>query len=946
MTDASGPPSIDGYRVLGPLGRGSMGTVWRAVDRSGREVAVKLPDRAVRVPATQRDEMFRREALVALNLRHPNLVRGLEIGTTDDGRTFLAMELVEGETLGHVMRTLGPLGEGDLLAVGLALAGALEHAHARGLLHRDVKPENVMRLADGSWKLIDLSLVSERGYGELGCGSPGYASPEMIRKQPVGPASDLFAVAATLAAAALGRTYFAGRDVKEVLRATLRTPIELPTHVNGEPLSTGLRAVVARLGRADPADRYASAAELRLDLEAIAHGQRPLGAYLGRLPEPRAPVPRGTRGTRVRVVAPAALVLLVGTVALLVGRAVPRETSAPRPAVPPVAARPEPAPSAGDPGDAEVGAVVLYVQAHPDDAARGRALIAARLAAAPTTAQRARLDEASAILAAHERRRAEALLAAQTERARGLLDAGDVAGIARAFADWPADLAGTAPAAEARARSAAWRAQALEAGAALLARATGLLARPATDASAGADLRELGTAIDAFLASPARDADQRAALAASRARLVEREQALGRASRAAVARAMLTTAFASAPESGAVRDTLGRVASEGGFDRGLTVAASAVLAAAHAVERELADRLRPTRDRACATIAGGRVLIGVPSASTSPAELFGPTPEWGLPSGLPATALLDLTAAVPDPEAAGAWLLFHGFVEAAEATAPPDSPTRLLVAVAPPRPKAPERVLEGIWSELARRVPLTIRPVGKARPVAPASDEPLLRAWAAAVASPARRSAVSAAPPGLSSARSAFLVDDLSTAWRLLEEAVVQAPDHPEVALLRAGVLHAAGASRPSGAVAFLAFSEARRAWELDGMLPAGPRLVADTGLRLAGRFRGDLARAIKGVLLVACEDALERGQGTPPIAIHVAAARLEEGRPRDALTVLRRAVREVPGDGELWAWIGRAEADAGDTPQAIEALRSARRILGLAFPDWARVLADELARR
>ena len=215
-----------------PLGRGGMGVVWRARDTVlGRDVAIK----EVQVPATLPDDerarirrRVMREARVAARLNHAGAVTLHDI-LDEGGHPFIVMELVEAPTLTDLVDERGPLPPDEVAAIGLALLDTLEAAHRVGIVHRDVKPGNVMVRADGSTKLADFGIASVQGDPVLTAstgllaGSPAYMAPEQAEAEfgPIGPATDLLALGATM--------YFAVEGV--------------PPFDRGSPLAT-LAAVV------------------------------------------------------------------------------------------------------------------------------------------------------------------------------------------------------------------------------------------------------------------------------------------------------------------------------------------------------------------------------------------------------------------------------------------------------------------------------------------------------------------------------------------------------------------------------------------------------------------------------------------------------------------------------------------------------------------------------
>ena len=208
------------YALLGPLGSGAMGTVWRAQDEVlGREVAVKEVTFPPGLSDQERQvlrERTRREARAAARLDHPSAVTVYDV--VEDGQApFLVMELVDAPTLADVVRRDGPLSPQRTAQVGLDLLGALEAAHAEGIVHRDVKPSNVLVREDGRVVLTDFGIARSSGDSSIThtgmlLGSPAYIAPERAKGQEPGPASDLWSLGATLFTAVEGRPPFDGGE--------------------------------------------------------------------------------------------------------------------------------------------------------------------------------------------------------------------------------------------------------------------------------------------------------------------------------------------------------------------------------------------------------------------------------------------------------------------------------------------------------------------------------------------------------------------------------------------------------------------------------------------------------------------------------------------------------------------------------------------------------------
>ncbi len=254
------------YRMLDSIGQGGMGQVFKAEhELMGRTVAVKVLPRHKSTP--EAIASFTREIRAQARLDHPNLVRAFDAG--HDGNVhFLVTEYVPGSDLRRLLRRNGPLSMPLAASIISQVALGLEHAHEEGLIHRDVKPGNVLVTPSGSAKLSDLGLVeiaAENGEGTRGSGkivgTADYLSPEQIKSpREVTPASDIYALGCTLYYAVTGKVPFPGGTVRDKARAHCNLqPID-PRRLNGE-LTQEFVDVIADMMQKEPAKRIGSAAE-------------------------------------------------------------------------------------------------------------------------------------------------------------------------------------------------------------------------------------------------------------------------------------------------------------------------------------------------------------------------------------------------------------------------------------------------------------------------------------------------------------------------------------------------------------------------------------------------------------------------------------------------------------------------------------------------------------
>lgn len=343
VSDAPGSERVIAgrYRLLSPLGEGGMGTVWRARDEVlHREVAVKEVRAPHGLPAAEVERMYarlEREAWAAARVANRNVVTVYDVAT-QDGRPWIVMELVRGISLAELLDAEGPLPPQRAATIGAEVLSALRAAHDAGVLHRDVKPANVLLANDGRAVLTDFGIAMVEGSSALTMtgeviGSPEFLAPERALGRTPGPESDLWSLGVLLYATVEGNSPFRQDTPLSTLRAIVDE--ELPPPRRAGPLAP----VIEGLLRKDPAERL-SAQEAEQELRIIGAGGTSRAGTLRAAPTPYAPTvaahqqpptpprpytpPPGFPGTAPTTIGPerpgrnrrAAAVLIVGVVVL------------------------------------------------------------------------------------------------------------------------------------------------------------------------------------------------------------------------------------------------------------------------------------------------------------------------------------------------------------------------------------------------------------------------------------------------------------------------------------------------------------------------------------------------------------------------------------------------------------------------------------------------------
>jgi hypothetical protein len=308
------------YELLRPLGQGGMAKVYLARDGLlGRDVALKVM-REEYAEDGEFVERFEREARAAASLSHPNVVQIHDRGCSEDGRYYIVMEYVPGGTLKERVRAEGPVRSEEAAGLAAQIAGALGAAHGRGVVHRDVKSQNVLLAEGGRAKVADFGIARAASAASISrssliLGTPNYMSPEQAEGKPVGPASDLYSLGVVLYEMLTGRMPFEAETPVAVSMKHVNEPAPSPREVNPD-VPEAIEAITLRLLAKDPNERYASAEELIEDLRRASAGAPVVGAVMAApltappTDAPTVPLPARAAGSSLRRKAPLALASL------------------------------------------------------------------------------------------------------------------------------------------------------------------------------------------------------------------------------------------------------------------------------------------------------------------------------------------------------------------------------------------------------------------------------------------------------------------------------------------------------------------------------------------------------------------------------------------------------------------------------------------------------------
>jgi len=296
------PQVIAHYRILRPLGAGGMGQVFLAEDtRLDRKVALKLLPAEVASDPVRR-QRFLTEAKAASALNHPNVCVVHEVGEAADGRLFITMEFLDGETLDIRLRH-GSLPTDEIAAIGEQVADALEAAQAKGIIHRDIKPSNISINTRGRVKVLDFGLAKRTLEGETRgndlptlaetqagqvLGTPHYMSPEQAMGRAIDARSDIFSLGVVLYELATGRSPFAGHSLADTLDRILHARPE-PISLFNSTINPELERILSKCLEKQADRRYQSARDLQVDLRNLQRDLGGLGAITPGTPLPATP---------------------------------------------------------------------------------------------------------------------------------------------------------------------------------------------------------------------------------------------------------------------------------------------------------------------------------------------------------------------------------------------------------------------------------------------------------------------------------------------------------------------------------------------------------------------------------------------------------------------------------------------------------------------------------
>ena len=265
------------YEVIQHIGQGGMADVFRAVDTIlNREVAIKILRSDLSTDAVS-ILRFEREAQAATALAHPNIVEVYDVGDYK-GHHYIVMEYVRGQTLKQVIRSRGPLLTEEAVDIMKQLSSAVAEAHSRGIIHRDIKPQNVIVMADGSVKILDFGIATAKGSMQLTqannvMGSVHYLAPELAKGESASPQSDIYALGIVLFEMLAGDVPFKAEQAVQVALKQMRDPLP-DIRVINPMVPQSVANIINRAAAKNPADRYRSAEEMMIDLSTCLRQER------------------------------------------------------------------------------------------------------------------------------------------------------------------------------------------------------------------------------------------------------------------------------------------------------------------------------------------------------------------------------------------------------------------------------------------------------------------------------------------------------------------------------------------------------------------------------------------------------------------------------------------------------------------------------------------------
>ncbi len=272
-------PNIAGFRILRELGRGGMGAVYLAEQESlNRQVALKVLDKRL-TEYPQFVVRFVAEARAAAKLAHPNVVHVFDVNE-HEGVHCYAMELMHEGSLEAWLKKNGRMPTERAMQVVADAASGLAYAESLGIVHRDIKPDNLMLDQHGTVKIADLGLAfADQEPGEQVTGTPHFMAPEQVLRKPIDHRTDLYALGCTFYRLVTGRTPFRGQTVKDILRAQVKDEAE-PAHKVESDVPVEVSAIIQKLMQKEPADRFQSANELLAQLQELLQPKAKKGLWI------------------------------------------------------------------------------------------------------------------------------------------------------------------------------------------------------------------------------------------------------------------------------------------------------------------------------------------------------------------------------------------------------------------------------------------------------------------------------------------------------------------------------------------------------------------------------------------------------------------------------------------------------------------------------------------